>query len=672
MPHPAEGSPLNPESVSTLAQEKTGGAREPTAATSLDQPLVFIFVLGLAAVLMLYACVDGPFYKIDDERYVTFGTRSAASSIDPEPGRMYIPLTYVVLKLDCWLFRRHVPDAPGGVLAWHWAPGFRLLNALYHMLAAFMLWRLLRRLGAGTGVSFLVAALWAGHPMACESVCWVAERKNTLVALFGFAMLLAGTLPREKLWRWPLIWILYAMAVMSKPSALGLLPVFVVLEMFILQKNSWRRPKDWLWTVGFVLFLLPVSLISAKYNMANIAYDMVLPPGGSWWTALLTDVDIFSRYACHVLLPIDLSFYYGVEPVVSLVDWRILVYGAVWIAGSAGLIWAAAPEKRLLAALGVFWFFSALAANSNVVATQFFMQDRYAYLSAPGLLLPVALGVQGLFVRYQRAPRELFAVGSCCALLFAALLALRSPLFHDSDRLDLDAAARQPKSAFAQLAASRVFKAELNRHLPGGPEPDAKMAEQCKKLALIHYEAASHAPDITNFSDLLRLQTMKAEVWLASGDFNRCRETLSGWLPPPNLKMLPDDPLSATVAFGRPIFNPIGYRPQILSHAWTLQAQATLSATFTPDLASGTRLSLCNQALEEVERALSIHLNDYEPHIVKARILWRRSALLVTTDLVASKRDGIAAISLLESVPAESSRFGLAKSVENEFTKSLE
>ena len=71
--------------------------------------------------------------------------------------------------------------------------------------------------------------------------------------------------------------------------------------------------------------------------------------GGSAWTGLLTDTDVFWRYTCNLLLPLDLSFFYGVEPVLSLADPRVLLCGGGLAILWAGMIWLAGPRWRWLA-----------------------------------------------------------------------------------------------------------------------------------------------------------------------------------------------------------------------------------------------------------------------------------------------------------------------------------
>ena len=62
---------------------------------------------------------------------------------------------------------------------------------LIHAANAVVLFLFLMYATRRLGPSWLVAALFALHPLNVESVAWVAERKNVLCTFFFFAALIA-------------------------------------------------------------------------------------------------------------------------------------------------------------------------------------------------------------------------------------------------------------------------------------------------------------------------------------------------------------------------------------------------------------------------------------------------------------------------------------------------
>src|ERR1017187_9065913 len=139
------------------------------------------------------------------------------------------------------------------------APGaHHLANACIHAANAALLFLLLRRLTNSTWRSAAAAAIFAWHPLRVESVAWIAERKDVLCAFFFLLTLLAWTkrneccVLREKtspsritqraLFFW-LALIFFALALMSKPMAVTLPFVVLLLDVWPLKRmasGKWR------------------------------------------------------------------------------------------------------------------------------------------------------------------------------------------------------------------------------------------------------------------------------------------------------------------------------------------------------------------------------------------------------------------------------------------------
>src|SRR5689334_21994857 len=77
------------------------------------------------------------------------------------------PLTWLSLMLDTMLFGHH----PGA---------HHMMNVVYHVAAAVILFAVLFHMTGASGRSGFVAAMFALHPLHVESVAWVAERKDVL------------------------------------------------------------------------------------------------------------------------------------------------------------------------------------------------------------------------------------------------------------------------------------------------------------------------------------------------------------------------------------------------------------------------------------------------------------------------------------------------------------
>src|ERR1700722_1195267 len=124
----------------------------------------------------------------DDDAHITHslvlsdngGLAVAWQLPDPSPTVPGPPQFYPVTHTSFWL--EHC--------LWGMNPlGYHLDNILLHAASAILLWIILRRLGLNG--PFLIAILWALHPVQVESVAWATERKNVLSLLFELGALLA-------------------------------------------------------------------------------------------------------------------------------------------------------------------------------------------------------------------------------------------------------------------------------------------------------------------------------------------------------------------------------------------------------------------------------------------------------------------------------------------------
>ncbi|MGC8625022.1 MAG: tetratricopeptide repeat protein, partial [Phycisphaerae bacterium] len=95
--------------------------------------------------------------------------------LHPEAMAQYYPMTFSFLALEYHIWGLH-------------ALPYHLVNVLLQAVNAILLWLVLRRLELRS--AWLVAALFAIHPVQVETVAWVAEMKNLLSGFFYFLALL--------------------------------------------------------------------------------------------------------------------------------------------------------------------------------------------------------------------------------------------------------------------------------------------------------------------------------------------------------------------------------------------------------------------------------------------------------------------------------------------------
>ena len=145
---------------------------------------------------------------------------SGLSTIWSWPSRIYQeahywPLTYTTF----WLEHK----------IWGLAPaGYHVVNVLLHLLNSLLVWRLLLRLAVPG--AWVVAAVFAAHPLHVESVAWIIERKDVLSGLFYLTAVLVWLrfLEQPRPWRYGLALLLFAAGLLSK-SIVVTLPVALLI-----------------------------------------------------------------------------------------------------------------------------------------------------------------------------------------------------------------------------------------------------------------------------------------------------------------------------------------------------------------------------------------------------------------------------------------------------------
>lgn len=494
-----------------------------------DQPrtrdLIAILVLCPA---LLAGCIIGPFLPYDDRDHVARDTATGAAPLTDtlvRPNGSAFPLTILTYRIEHTVYYQLL-----GIK--QWAPMARVANLLLHVLAGLALWHICRSLRLSRYETIFVTGAFLLHPLACESVCWVSERKNVLAAATGFGAI-AALLSLQWRWRCHAAVVLGAMALLSKPSALGLLPVLIALcfkpvvsRLAPDDANGPPPPTKWWAAVLFAAFAPALVILTL-----NAASGMtVAPPGGSIYTALLTDVEIVRRYLQSTVWPLDLSAFYSVDPILSARDPRFLANAAVILAVIALTVWAS--RRRTLSFFLWFWFFAALGPVLNIVATSLLMQDRYLYFSLPAWWGIVALAAEGLWSRLPAASAARMltspAAGTWTILIImAALAAWRGHVWDNPYLLFQDAVKKQPRSVLANLCFANTLA-----NLADGLEDKAQTQEARDEgaahrlRAIQYYQRACDAPDLDRLPALGLLYLNLALVQEKAGQAGQAAATL--------------------------------------------------------------------------------------------------------------------------------------------------
>jgi Flp pilus assembly protein TadD len=441
------------------------------------------------------------------------------------------------------------PGVPGPDEVW----GYHALNLAIHLGAALALFGLARRslggpvlgarfaapvgpawLGVSTGdvLAFFIALLWTVHPLQTGAVTYIAQRAESLCALFYLLTLYAlargaNAAGTARAWLWLTAGVVACLGGMASKEVMVSAPLLALLcdRAFFGGSFAAALRRRWGFYAGLAAtWGLLIALAWHAGKRGETAGFGLQDPSGvpiTPWTYLLRQCEAIVQYLGLVVWPDPLVSDYGFD-----------------VVGSAAQVW---PQGLLLLALfgaalvalwrwpgwGVLgvWFFAILGPSSSVipVITETAAEHRM-YLPLAALVAAAVLGAHALARRFGRG----MAAGMACAGL-AAAVALgavtwkRNTDYTSAASLWRDAAAKRPQNARAHqelgLALAKAGRAEeafaaYREALRLVPNYPTALNNYATALA----EAGRNAEAAPLFAQALRIKPGLAEAWLGLGN----------------------------------------------------------------------------------------------------------------------------------------------------------
>jgi len=342
----------------------------------------------------------------------------------------WMPLTWASHMLDVTLFG----PAPRGA---------HLTNLLLHAANAVLLLALLARMTGAFWKSFVVALLFAAHPLHVESVAWVSERKDLLSTCFWFTALLAyaryAAAP-NLVRRGVPVFLALALALMAKPMPVTAPFLLLLLDLWPL--GRFPRParagggSDWRGWIPLVLEKAPLFALSA----ASAAVTVAAQSAGAAIKSLanypiqvrvLNALNSYVVYLGHTLWPAGLHCLYPFPRTSVLAG---AAAGTLLLLATAAAIHGRARRPFLPTAW--FWYLGTLLPVIGLVqAGDQAMADRYTYVPLTGIFIILAWGGEELLAR--RRWGKIAAAALVAALVPALAVASRVQVGYWRDNLSL-------------------------------------------------------------------------------------------------------------------------------------------------------------------------------------------------------------------------------------------
>lgn len=320
---------------------------------------------------------------------------------------------------------------------------FHATNLALHATSAVLVLLLAARLLPGGVVGPAAAALlFALHPLHVESVAWVAERKDVLSTCLYLGAVLAHVRSDRAEARpaWSTT-LLFALALLSKPTAVTLPVVLVVVDALRTRRVTAR-------TVTSKALLLLGSVAVGLVNLRGQATAAIVEAEPARLDRALGDAwDSLLFYVDRTVRPVGLSVYY---------DERALAVGLPEAATTAGVVLLLVlyarrrPERRALVLAGAAWFAVTIALVLKLVpfGERSLVNDRYTYLPHVGLFLVAGAAAGDAWNAARRAGvaarTAAVAVAAVLTLALAVASHRRAAVWRDDGTLWRDVLATYP------------------------------------------------------------------------------------------------------------------------------------------------------------------------------------------------------------------------------------
>lgn len=287
---------------------------EPPAARALSWPTsVLVGTLVVACLLLYGRTVSFGYVQADDTDLIlrnqpflsdfanapqAFRQSYFADAGGPDPKSYYRPLAVLSFMLDAQI----AGDEP----AWYHGT-----NVVLHVVAVLLVFCLMTALGVDRLVAWILALIFAVHPVNVQAVGWLVGRNDTLMTVFGLASML-GLLAFARDGRRAgvvLHLVGFALALFAKETGLLLPALFVLLVWRISEPAGWYR-RHWPLAVGYVTIVGTWFVLRGRALAGGEGGGIAM---ADYPTVILAKMPELVLYAGKALLPFRLNTMPGVD-----------------------------------------------------------------------------------------------------------------------------------------------------------------------------------------------------------------------------------------------------------------------------------------------------------------------------------------------------------------------
>lgn len=325
---------------------------------------------------------------------------------------------------------------------------FHLFCLLLHILNSLLVYFIVRRLlqmniyreltvNKIDYISFIVALLFAIHPLQVEVVAWISASKILVFVFFYLCSIwfYLRYIQKERIYDYLLMLLCFLLSFGGKEQAVTLLVCLFWID-FACRRNF---RSGTLWYEKMPVFLLTLVFVyitlesHASTNSGLMGNEVFYP----FMQRCVFACYSICEYVIKLILPFNLLYLYPFPITIGeALPFRFLIYPVVLLI--LGFCFGKLLLKRPVY-LGLSWFLIHVGLMLHIIPMSRFsiVADRYVYLAAPGLFFII---VWYFFVLLEKRPRfKKICIGVACAwlLFFGIQTHIRTFTWHDNTSLKM-------------------------------------------------------------------------------------------------------------------------------------------------------------------------------------------------------------------------------------------
>jgi tetratricopeptide (TPR) repeat protein len=349
--------------------------------------------------------------------------------------------------------------------------GYRLVNIAIHTFNALLLAAIARRTlrlsyfegrfdGVAGPLALAAALLWAVHPLVTETIVYVTQRTELMVAFFYMATIY-GSLSFWEADRsttkfaWLILAVLACWAGMASKEVMASAPIMVLLfdRTFVSGSlaNAWNR-SPLLYVGLFAGWTILLLLNYSGPRSASVGFHLGVSAADYWFT----QAQILLMYLKLAIWPWPLSIHYDPPYLKTFGEAWMYVLPVVGLAaGTLYLLW-----RGTAVGYASTFIFAILTPTMVVPVVTEVAAEKRMYLPLAMLTVLVVAGGYDLLSRVMKGWYALALVGCASVLLAGAggvVSAHRLAAFRDELTIWLDVLEHNPRAATAQYNVGTIL-----------------------------------------------------------------------------------------------------------------------------------------------------------------------------------------------------------------------